>query len=137
MSFINIYVVLIVLLNHATAISIETLQKWHNEVTNMKYNCPAPREIENSFEKTPLLLEVVDCNQPFAIYRYDFKVLISLNLHCFMSLVSHKQILEYMMKYEHGLRTPNEGINQRYLKKWADVTDKICFGRTLKFPLWA
>ena len=21
-----------------------------------------------------------------------------------------------------GLRTPNEGINQRYLKKWADVT---------------
>ena len=74
MSFINIYVVLIILLNHARAISIETLQKWHNEVTNMKYNCPAPREIENSFEKTPLLLEVVDCNQPLAIYRYDFKV---------------------------------------------------------------
>ena len=22
----------------------------------------------------------------------------------------------------------NEGINQRYLKKWADVADKICFG---------
>ena len=74
MSFINIYVVLIVLLNHVSAISIETLQKWHNEVTNMKYNCPAPREIEDSFEKTPLLLEVVDCNQPLAIYRYDFKV---------------------------------------------------------------
>ena len=31
---------------------------------------------------------------------------------------------------DHGLRTPNEGINQRYLKKWADVADKICFGRT-------
>ena len=31
---------------------------------------------------------------------------------------------------EHGLRTPNEGINQRYLKNWADVADKICFGRT-------
>ena len=30
----------------------------------------------------------------------------------------------------HGLRTPNEGINQRYLKNWADVADKICFGRT-------
>ena len=29
-----------------------------------------------------------------------------------------------------GLRTPNEGINQRYLKNWADVEDKICFGRT-------
>ena len=30
----------------------------------------------------------------------------------------------------HGLRTPNEGINQRYLKNWDDVADKICFGRT-------
>ena len=30
----------------------------------------------------------------------------------------------------HGLRTRNEGINQRYLKNWADVADKICFGRT-------
>ena len=30
----------------------------------------------------------------------------------------------------HGLRTPNEGINQKYLKNWADVADKICFGRT-------
>ena len=92
MSFINIYVVSIVLLNHAVAIDIETLRKWHNEVTNMKYNCPAPREIENSLEKTPLLLEVVDCNQPFAIYRYDFKVLIYFNLHCFMSLVSHFRV---------------------------------------------
>ena len=32
--------------------------------------------------------------------------------------------------WSHGLRTPNEGINQRYLKNWADVADKICFGRT-------
>jgi organic hydroperoxide reductase OsmC/OhrA len=30
----------------------------------------------------------------------------------------------------HRLRTPNKGINQRYLKNWADVADKICFGRT-------
>ena len=31
---------------------------------------------------------------------------------------------------DHGLRTPNEGINQRNLKIWVDVADKICFGRT-------
>ena len=31
---------------------------------------------------------------------------------------------------KHGLRTPNEGINQRKLKFWADVADNICFGRT-------
>ena len=30
----------------------------------------------------------------------------------------------------HGLRTPSEGINQRNLKIWANVADKICFGRT-------
>ena len=30
----------------------------------------------------------------------------------------------------HELRTLNEGINQRYLKNWADVADKISFGRT-------
>ena len=29
-----------------------------------------------------------------------------------------------------GLRTPNEGINQRYLKNWADVADKICCPHT-------
>ena len=33
----------------------------------------------------------------------------------------------------HGLRTPNEGINQRYLKIWADVADKICCRHTKKF----
>ena len=35
----------------------------------------------------------------------------------------------------HGLRTPYEGINQRNLKFWADVANKICFGRTYKFGI--
>ena len=35
----------------------------------------------------------------------------------------------------HGLRTPNEGINQRNLKIWADVADKICLGRNYKFGI--
>ena len=34
------------------------------------------------------------------------------------------------LDYGHGLLTPNEGINQRNLKIWADVADKICFVRT-------
>ena len=33
----------------------------------------------------------------------------------------------------HGLRTPKEGRNQRYLNNWADVAEKIWFGRTLQF----
>ena len=45
------------------------------------------------------------------------------------------------MYHKHGLWTPNEGINQRNLKFWADVADKICFfvpknlGLGLKFLL--
>ena len=43
----------------------------------------------------------------------------------YMLIVNHGAV--YL---NHGLRTPNEGINQRNLKLWADVADKICFGRT-------
>ena len=32
-----------------------------------------------------------------------------------------------MQALQHGLRTPNEGINQRYLKNWADVA-KVAVG---------
>ena len=42
-------------------------------------------------------------------------------------------ILNVKLKKKSSIaRTPNEGINQRYLKKWADVADKICFGRVTK-----
>ena len=41
-----------------------------------------------------------------------------------------KLVGQMHLTYNHGLRTPNEGINQRNLKIWADVADKICFGRT-------
>ena len=35
-----------------------------------------------------------------------------------------------LLGWDHGLRTPNEGTNLRYLKKWADVADKICCRHT-------
>ena len=41
----------------------------------------------------------------------------------------------YVYDLNHGLRTPNEGINQRNLKFWADVAYKICFGHTYKFGI--
>ena len=44
-------------------------------------------------------------------------------------------VLEIINAPKHGLRTPNEGINQRNLKFWADVAGKICFGRTYKFGI--
>ena len=45
-------------------------------------------------------------------------------------LANFVQFVPYFINYRHGLRTPNEGINQRNLKIWADVADKICFGCT-------
>ena len=48
-----------------------------------------------------------------------------------------KEAFNYL---EHGLRTPNEGINQRYLKNWANVADKIGIEFSAVqwrlFPLW-
>ena len=49
-------------------------------------------------------------------------VILSKNICIFMNLFSFAK--------RNRLRTPNEGINQRYLKNLADVADKICFGRT-------
>ena len=49
-------------------------------------------------------------------------VILSRNICIFMNLFSFAK--------RNRLRTPNEGINQRYLKNLADVADKICFGRT-------
>ena len=36
---------------------------------------------------------------------------------------------------QHGLRTSNEGINQRNVKIWADVADEICFSQPYR-KIW-
>ena len=46
------------------------------------------------------------------------------------SEVTPSKTAELLVSSKHGLRTPNEGINQRYLKIWADVADKICCRHT-------
>ena len=58
--------------------------------------------------------------------RLTFKNLLQSPIQCL--LLSDITLCLYDLK--HGLRTPNEGTNQRNLKNWADVADKICFGRT-------
>ena len=45
-------------------------------------------------------------------------------------LRSLEQFIQTAKGLNHGLRTPNEGINQRNLKNWADVADKICCRHT-------
>ena len=76
----------------------------------------------------------------------------SINLRTMkVSSLHSSQVINCLLSLDHGLRTPNEGINQRYLKNWADVADKICCRHTKKvgsgsefsavqwrlFPLWA
>ena len=43
--------------------------------------------------------------------------------------LTHGNIPEFQAKkvygLDHRLRTPNEGINQRYLKNWANVADTV------------
>ena len=58
----------------------------------------------------------------------DFHNFIDFEMINILNLTKSPNIKLNMSK--HGLRTPNEGINQSYLKNWADVADKICFGRT-------
>jgi hypothetical protein len=41
--------------------------------------------------------------------------------------------INHKNEFSQGLRTPNEGINQKNLKIWTDVADKFFFGRTKKF----
>jgi hypothetical protein len=48
---------------------------------------------------------------------------------------THSVSLHFHVRHYHGLRTPNEGIDKIYLKSWADVADKICFGRTYQFRI--
>ena len=44
-------------------------------------------------------------------------------------------VTSIILDTKHGLRTPNERINQRNPKFWADVAYKICYGRTYKFGI--
>ena len=66
-----------------------------------------------------------------------FSLEIQPKLWSFLVLVSisgeHTALPKIWFGFEHGLRTPNEGINRRNLKIWADVADEICFGFGIEF----
>ena len=48
---------------------------------------------------------------------------------------SRYRVFNLMFRSNQGLRTPNEGINQKNLKFWADVAAKICFGSIYKLGI--
>ena len=48
----------------------------------------------------------------------------------FESMQINWNTIQICTNSQHGLRTPNDSINQRYLKNWADSADKICCRHT-------
>ena len=55
-----------------------------------------------------------------------------------MKILAFCRKIDFVMQNHglgHRLRTPNEGINQKNLKIWANVADKICLGRTYQ-KIW-
>ena len=56
------------------AVNQKELQNWHSNVTDKKVNCPAPDETDLKVTDSSLLLKIVDCGDPLAIYRYEFQV---------------------------------------------------------------
>ena len=51
------------------------LHVWYEKITDQKFNCPAPiqSELDSGNDGQPIL-KVVDCDDPSATYRYDYKV---------------------------------------------------------------
>ena len=74
MNILDNITILVVIINFARGINIEEFRSWHKLVTDDKYKCPAPEIDEIPSENSPLVFQVVDCNEPSAIFRYDYKV---------------------------------------------------------------
>ena len=61
-------------INFAFAIDNQDLHAWHAKIRDKKFSCPAPKESLLDLNTTGTLFQVVDCDDPSAIFRYDFKV---------------------------------------------------------------
>ena len=58
----------------ANANKNKQLHAWYEKITDQKFNCPAPAESELNPGNGQPILKVVDCDDPSATYRYDYKV---------------------------------------------------------------
>ena len=61
--------------NSTVANKNKELHAWYEKITDQKFNCPAPiqSELDPGNDGQPIL-KVVDCDDPSATYRYDYKV---------------------------------------------------------------
>ena len=88
------------------------------------------------------MLKLQFCRQTLLAFNMPKAIFIALivlasNLRSGKKLFFSSHIIQYKLvvnvkkwvDINHGLRTPSKGKFQRFLKNWADVADKICFGR--------
>ena len=77
MYFTNHYVVifLVFILSEASTLDVKKLRHWYRKISNQNYNCQLSGDTNlELIDLGSQLLKVVDCDDPLAIYRYDFKV---------------------------------------------------------------
>ena len=63
------------IVNSTVANKNKELHAWYEKITDQKFNCPAPiqSELDPGTDGQPIL-KVIDCDDPSATYRYDYKV---------------------------------------------------------------
>ena len=71
------------IVNSTVANKNKELHAWYEKITDQKFNCPAPIQSRDAggggWELDPdndgqPIFKVVDCDDPSATYRYDYKV---------------------------------------------------------------
>ena len=71
-SYINIFLIFSFNNIYENNSHVNQLKNWFNQIKSSKYDCKPP-EIINVKNQEPLI-EVVGCDDPKAIYQYDYKV---------------------------------------------------------------
>lgn len=71
---ITISIILFTVIKFSFSIDDKDLHNWHAKIIDQKFSCPAPKEYLSNLSATQALFKVVDCDEPSALYRYDFKV---------------------------------------------------------------
>ena len=69
------YIFLLAMCNTAFAVNQQDLHNWYTKIADQSFNCPAPKESDLKIVDSSQLLKIVDCGEPQAVYRYEFKVL--------------------------------------------------------------
>ena len=73
MSKQSVLLLVIIIVCNCWALDLEELKKWREKVQDIKYQCPESKY--NTQKDILSILEVVNCDEQGAIFRYDYKVI--------------------------------------------------------------